>query len=38
MGISGYLTRSPRAGIATLSVFFMIGGILLFLVDEKNSG
>jgi UMF1 family MFS transporter len=37
MGISGYLTRSPRAGIATLSVFFIIGGILLFLVDEKNS-
>jgi UMF1 family MFS transporter len=36
MGISGHLTRSPRAGIATLSLFFITGGILLFFVDEKE--
>lgn len=36
MGISGYLTQSSRAGIATLSVFFIIGGVLLFFVNEKS--
>ncbi len=36
MGISGYLTGSPRAGIASVSVLFIIGGFLLWLVREDS--
>jgi UMF1 family MFS transporter len=36
MGVAGYATRSPRLGIATLSVFFVIGGVLLWRVREQD--
>ena len=35
MGISAYVSHSPRAGIAALSVFFIIGGFLLLFVEKK---
>ncbi len=37
MGISGYLTRSPRAGIASIALFFIIGGLLLYAVKDDNT-
>ncbi len=36
MGITGYLSHSPRAGIGILALFFITGGILLCFVDEKS--
>jgi UMF1 family MFS transporter len=36
MGVSAYVTRSPRAGIASLLIFFLIGGILLWFVPGER--
>jgi len=36
MGAAGYATRSPRLGIATLSVFFVVGGALLWMVRAPD--
>jgi len=36
MGAIGVLTGSPRLGILSVSLLFIIGGLLLLLVDEKQ--
>ena len=36
MGTVGLLTKSPRLSILSLVIFFIIGGIFLFFVDEKE--
>jgi MFS transporter, UMF1 family len=35
IGAVGLVTHSPRAGIASVSVFFIIGAVILFFVNEK---
>jgi len=37
MGVSAYVSNNPRAGIASLLIFFLIGGILLCFVKEKTA-
>lgn len=37
MGTFGYITGNPRAGIGVLSLFFIVGGLLLCLVKEEQS-
>jgi UMF1 family MFS transporter len=36
MGTVGLVTKSPRLSILSLVIFFIIGGIFLFFVDEKE--
>ena len=36
MGVVGVLTGSPRAAILSIAVLFILGGALLYLVDEKK--
>jgi UMF1 family MFS transporter len=35
MGIVGRLTHSPRLGIASIAVLFIVGGIILYFVKEE---
>lgn len=37
MGVSAYVSRSSRAGIASLLIFFLIGGTLLYFVNEEKT-
>jgi UMF1 family MFS transporter len=36
IGVTGLISNSPRVGIGSIAVLFLIGGILLSLVDEKK--
>jgi len=36
IGAVGLMTHSPRAGIASVSVFFVIGAAILYFIDEKR--
>ncbi len=36
VGIVAVMTESSRAGIASVAIFFILGGVLLMLVDEKK--
>ena len=36
LGIVTQITQSQRAGVATLAIFFIVGAVLLRMVDEKR--
>jgi len=36
VGLSAYVSKSPRAGIASIALFFIIGGVLLSRVGETT--
>ncbi len=37
MGVVGVLTGNPRISILSISILFLIGGVLLYFVDEKKA-
>lgn len=36
IGFTGLISQSPRVGIASIAILFVLGGILLSFVDEKQ--
>ncbi len=36
IGVTGLISDSPRLGIASIAVLFLLGGLLLYFVDEKQ--
>lgn len=36
IGLTGLISKSSRVGIASISVLFVLGGLLLYFVDEKK--
>ncbi len=36
IGVTGLLSHNPRTGIASIAVLFLLGGLLLAFVDEKQ--
>lgn len=36
IGLTGLISQNPRTGIASIAVLFVLGGILLSFVDEKQ--
>ena len=36
IGLTGLISNSPRVGIASIAILFIMGGILLYFVDEKK--
>lgn len=36
IGLTGLISQNPRTGIASIAVLFLLGGILLTFVDEKQ--
>lgn len=36
IGVTGLVSRNPRAGIASIALLFLAGGLLLFFVDEEK--
>jgi len=36
IGLTGLVSHNPRVGIASIAILFIMGGILLYFVDEKK--
>ncbi len=36
IGLTGLISKSSRVGIASISILFVLGGIMLYFVDEKK--
>jgi len=36
IGVTGLISKSPRAGIGSILILFIVGGILLFFVNEEK--
>jgi UMF1 family MFS transporter len=36
IGLTGLISKSSRVGIASIAVLFILGGVLLYFVDEKK--
>lgn len=36
IGLTGLISRNPRFGILSIAILFLLGGVLLFFVDEER--